>query len=94
MKIGIVGAAGRMGRLVAGLVLETEGLELSGGTEQPGSAAIGEDLGVLAGLDSIGLQVGDDPGTLFEASDTVIDFTMPAATLGHARLAGEKGRRA
>ncbi len=92
MKIGIVGAAGRMGRLVAGLVLETEGLALSGGTEQPGSAAIGEDLGVLAGLDSIGLQVGDDPGALFEASDTVIDFTMPAATLGHARLAGEKGR--
>lgn len=91
MKIGIVGSAGRMGRLVAGLVLGTEGCELSGGTEQPGSDAIGQDIAVLAGLDSMGLEVGGDAEALFKVSDTVIDFTSPDATMTHAALAGQEG---
>ena len=91
MKIGIVGCAGRMGRMLTAEVLDTEGCELAGGTEQPGSAAIGEDLGVLAGRASAGLAVGEDGAALFAASDVVVDFTQPDATAAHAALAGEKG---
>lgn len=34
---------------------------------------------------------GDNPATLFQATDVVIDFTAPQATANHARLAADKG---
>lgn len=91
MKIGIVGCAGRMGRMLLKQVLETEGCELVGGTERPGSPNLGADLGSLAGQAPLGRVVGDDAKALFEAADVVIDFTAPAATRMHAKLAVETG---
>ena len=90
MKFGVVGCAGRMGRLVVSEVLAQTGCALAGGTESPGHAAIGEDVAVLAGATPRGIPVSDDPGALFEKSDVVVDFTVPAATLIHARLAAER----
>ncbi len=91
MKIGIVGAAGRMGRMLIAEVLGAEGCQLAGGTEQAGSGAICQDLGSLIGADEHGLSIGDDAGALFEASDAVVDFTQPDATLANAALSGETG---
>lgn len=91
MKIGIVGCGGRMGRMVVAEVLRADGCDLTGGTEQPGSDLIGQDVAALAGGDAAGIAVGDDAAALFEASDTVVDFTIPAATMAHAGLAGKYG---
>jgi 4-hydroxy-tetrahydrodipicolinate reductase len=91
LKIGIVGCAGRMGRMLAQVVDDTEGCALAGGTEHEGAAAIGRDLGELAGIGARGLAVGSDPASLFAACDAVIDFTTPAALSVHAGLAGETG---
>lgn len=91
MKIGIVGAAGRMGRMLIAEVLGDDGCQLAGGTEQAGSEAIGQDLGLLIGADEHGLSIGDDAGALFAASDAVVDFTQPEATAAHAALSGETG---
>ena len=89
LRIGIVGAAGRMGRMVALCAHETDGCVVAGGTEQPGSDAVGRDLGTLAGIGTLGVAVGDDPAALFAAVDAVIDFTAPAATVAHAALAAQ-----
>ncbi len=91
MKIGIVGCAGRMGRMVTAEVLAATGLDLAGGTEPPASEFLGQDLGVLAGAGTLGVQVADDAEVLFKVSDAVIDFTQPDATLAHAVLAGQEG---
>lgn len=91
MKIGIVGCAGRMGRMLGTAVLETDGAELAGGTEAPGSDHIGDDLGQLAGGAPNGVRVGDDASALFAAVDVVIDFTIPAVTVAHAALAAAHG---
>jgi len=91
MKIGIVGCAGRMGRMLTSLVLETEGADLGGGTEAPDSPFVGQDVAVLAGAEPSGILVGDDAAGMFAAVDTVIDFTVPAATVAHARLAAAAG---
>ena len=88
MKIGILGCAGRMGRMLIAEVLATEGCELSGGVE-PGGPAVGQDLGALTGGDDLGIKVTTDSKALFEASDAVIDFTIAAATKMNASLAGE-----
>jgi len=89
MKIGIVGCAGRMGRMLLSAVHAAEGCEIAGGTEAPGAAAVGRDLGELIGLGPLGFAVGDDAVELFATVDAVIDFTVPAATVAHAALAAQ-----
>lgn len=89
MKIGVVGCAGRMGRMLVAEILANKGCELAGGTEMVGSPAIGQDVAVLAGKPESGLQVGDDAGALMAVADLVVDFTVPDATAAHARQAAE-----
>lgn len=89
LKIGVVGCAGRMGRMLLRTILEADGCELAGGTEPAGSERIGADLGELAGHGALGAAVGDDAVALFAKSDVVIDFTKPAASVAHAELAAQ-----
>jgi 4-hydroxy-tetrahydrodipicolinate reductase len=89
IRIGVVGCAGRMGRMLAKVIADTEGAALAGGTEAPGSEAIGRDLGELAGRGALGLAVVDDPLDLFARCDAVIDFTAPVAAVAHAELAAQ-----
>lgn len=91
MRIGIVGGGGRMGQMLIRQVLATDGATLAGATERSGSPATGRDLGTLVGADPLGVAVTDDAVALFAASDVVIDFTAPAATLAHADLAAAHG---
>jgi 4-hydroxy-tetrahydrodipicolinate reductase len=90
LKIGIVGAAGRMGAmLVRQVQAQGDACRLIGATERAGSAAIGQDAGELAGIGKLGIAVGGDPVELFAKADAVIDFTAPAATVAHAALAAQ-----
>ena len=89
MRIGVVGCAGRMGRLVARIVRETDGCTLAGGSERPDSEAVGQDLGQLIGAGALGLPVTGDPVELFAEAEAVIDFTTAEATAAHADLAAQ-----
>jgi len=89
VMIGVVGAAGRMGRMLVKEITETEGATLAGATEGPGNPEIGSDAGDLAGVGSLGIALVDDPAELFATADAVIDFTRPAPTLAHAALAAQ-----
>lgn len=89
MKVGVIGAGGRMGRLVVQTVTETEGMELAAATASPGSAALGRDAGELAGVGRLGVAVGDDAEALFAASDVAIEFTHPGPSARHAALAAK-----
>jgi 4-hydroxy-tetrahydrodipicolinate reductase len=91
-RIGVVGAAGRMGRVLLRLAATTPGFALAGGSERPGAAELGRDLGSLAGVDDLGLALTDDPKPVFAAAAAVLDFTTPAATLAHAALAAATGK--
>lgn len=91
MKIAIAGAAGRMGRMLLKQVAETEGAEIGGGLETAGNPALGEDLGRLAGIDPVGIALSDDAAAVFAGADAVIDFTVPEATVAHAKAAAEAG---
>ncbi len=91
MKIGIAGCAGRMGRLLAREVYETDGLVLTTGSEHMTSEHVGADVGDLAGVGPLGLSVVSDPRALFSGVEGVIDFSSPEATVTHARLAAERG---
>jgi 4-hydroxy-tetrahydrodipicolinate reductase len=92
VKIGVVGCAGRMGIALLKRIDAAEGAEIAAGSERPGHAALGRDLGELAGLPRLGRAVADDPRAVFEGSDVVLDFTAPAPTVAHAKLAAEMGK--
>ncbi len=91
MKIGVLGCAGRMGRAVMAELLARDDLRLRGGVEQAEHPALGEDLGVLAGGEPLGLEAAADDEALIAACDVVIEFSSPAATVAHARLAAAHG---
>ncbi len=70
-------------------VAASEGCLVAGGSERPGAAAIGSDVGVVAGLEPLGVAVTDDPRRLFAVADAMIEFTSPAATVAHAEMAAK-----
>jgi 4-hydroxy-tetrahydrodipicolinate reductase len=87
MKIAVTGASGRMGRELIKAICATEGATLAGAIEQPGSAVLGQDAGMLAGVGHIGVAITDEPLDVFAKVDAVLDFTSPKATVGFAELA-------
>ncbi|MEM7328846.1 MAG: 4-hydroxy-tetrahydrodipicolinate reductase [Pseudomonadota bacterium] len=80
LNIAIAGCAGRMGRQLASAALNA-GHVLSGGSEAPGSTALGSDLGRLAGHESIGVHAVSDVEKAAAGANVWLDFTVPAATL-------------
>ena len=91
IKLGLMGAGGRMGRMLIQTILNQPGAALAGGAEQPGSEALGQDLASLANRPAIGLVATDDRRAVFEAADVVIDFTHFSATDETLALAAATG---
>lgn len=91
LRLVVAGAAGRMGRTLVRVIAETEGVALAGAVDRPGSEALGQDIGALAGIGANGILVGDDLGAAISGADGVIDFTTPAATVANVALAAEAG---
>lgn len=83
----VAGAGGRMGRAVIREVLATPGVTLAGGFERPDGPSVGADLGLLAGLDAMGLVVDPSPEAGMKRAAAAIDFTAPSASVGIARAA-------
>ncbi|MDK9720990.1 MAG: 4-hydroxy-tetrahydrodipicolinate reductase [Rhodospirillales bacterium] len=92
MKIGIVGCAGRMGQMLAREVLQTSGAQLAGGTERPGTDAIGRDIGEIVGFGKLGIPVSASAAEMFHHVDAVIDFTVPPASVEHAKIAASHNK--
>jgi len=84
MKIAIAGAAGRMGQILIRQIAATPGCSLASALEGRGSNALGTDAGG-------GVKIGCDAPAAIGAAETLIDFTVPAATVAHARIAADKG---
>ena len=96
MKIAIAGAAGRMGQMLIREIARTEGCSLAGALEGAGSTMLGREAGEVAGVGTShrsikSVKIVSDPAVAIGAADAVIDFTVPAATVEHARVAVEKG---
>lgn len=89
MKLVVVGAAGRMGRALVRMIVETPGVALSGAVERPGASELGRDAGELAGAGHLGVTVSEDPLRAFAECDGVLDFTSPQSTVAFAGYAAQ-----
>ncbi len=88
-NIVITGADGRMGRALIEAVLDTADVKLVGAVVIPGSSLIGADAAELVGKPKSGVQVTDDLSCLLSSDTTLIDFTVPKATLNHLEVVSE-----
>lgn len=91
MKIGIIGAGGRMGQACIRQIGETDGCEVVAASDAPGSPLLGRDAGELSGAGTLGINVTDDAAAVIDASDTVIEFTLPAPTVEHVAQTAASG---
>lgn len=91
IRVVVTGAAGRMGRALIEACTRTEGLQLAGALERPGSSIVGADAGELAGLGRLGVPIVAGLEKL--EFDVLVDFTRPEATLGYLAACQRAGRR-
>lgn len=86
LRIGVAGAAGRMGREIISTVLAEQNntVILSAALESSQNAAIGGDAGVLAGVGKCDILVNTIEKLGASPFDVLIDFSTPATTVSHA----------
>ena len=89
-RIGILGAGGRMGRILIQAVQQA-GYQLAAAVERPESSLIGADAGELAGIGTLGVKIAGRLEDVLKDCDVVIDFTAPVATTEHLKLCREAG---
>ena len=90
MRIAVVGAHGRMGRMLIEATLKDEQATLVAAFDRPGSPAIGKTAGELVGM-PCDVVVSDDFSGEIGKADCLIDFTRPEGTLEHLRICRAKG---
>ena len=80
-RIGLFGAAGNLGKTLIRAISESGTCTLSGGCDHPESPQLGVDLGTIAGISQMGLQLTADLAALCDASDVIVDYSAAAATM-------------
>ena len=90
----VAGAAGRMGNRLVALLQEDSQLRLVAALEAPGHSALGRDAGEVAGAGRLGVPITADANAVLAKDRILIEFSVPEASLAHARLVARQGGRA
>ncbi len=76
-KLAVIGAAGRMGRRIVALAAESKRFDIAGAIDRADHPQAGNDAGLLAGTERLGVVVGDSWPA---GANVAIDFSLPEAT--------------
>lgn len=93
IRVGVTGAAGRMGRAIIELLAEADDLAFCAAIEQPGSDFIGADAGETANVGKLDVAITDTLSTELDRLDVLIDFSHPSSAPENARQCAAAGRR-
>ncbi len=81
IRIGIHGAAGRMGQRLVALAGPDGELKIVAALEHSGHPRLGDDVGAIAGVPTLGVPLADKLGGSPDAAvDVMLDFSVPKAT--------------
>ncbi|WP_201567382.1 4-hydroxy-tetrahydrodipicolinate reductase [Psychrobacter immobilis] len=80
IKVGVIGAGGRMGRMLIEAVQDNSQTALNAAIERQGSSLVGADAGEVAAIGRLDVQIVDDLKTVINDIDVLIDFSLPDAT--------------
>ncbi|WP_322615761.1 4-hydroxy-tetrahydrodipicolinate reductase [Pseudomonas sp. BIC9C] len=92
-RIAVMGAAGRMGKILVEAVQQRAPLTgLTAAVVRPGSTLIGVDAGELASLGRIGVPLTGSLESVAEEFDVLIDFTLPEVMLKNLAFCRKAGK--
>ena len=89
INIGVIGAGGRMGRMLIEAVQDNPQTTLSAAIERQGSSLIGADAGEVASIGRIDIKIVDDLVAVINDIDVLIDFSLPEATEQNMQICAE-----
>jgi len=92
-RIGICGAAGRMGKVILEVCKDTPDVTIGAAIENSASPKLGLDAGEVAGIGRLGVMITDNISVVADDFDVLIDFTFTDAvtvTVEACRKAGKK----
>ncbi|MCH8172360.1 MAG: 4-hydroxy-tetrahydrodipicolinate reductase [Proteobacteria bacterium] len=90
-RIAISGGLGRMGQMILVEIYRDGGVALSGVLVRPGDKLVGTPVLFPETKAGTGQNYSDDRLAVFGASDVVIDFTTPKASVENAKAAAQTG---
>lgn len=82
-RIAVMGAAGRMGKVLIEAVHQAPGVSLGAAIVSPNSSLVGADAGDIAGVGKLGVIFNNSIAAAADNFDVLIDFTNPELTLAN-----------
>jgi 4-hydroxy-tetrahydrodipicolinate reductase len=92
IRVAVTGAAGRMGRTLVQALNGIDTLTLGAAFERPDLSLIGSDAGELAGVGRLDVPVTASMKNALDRFDTLVDFSVPTATLEALELCRSAGK--
>lgn len=89
INIGVIGAGGRMGRMLIEAVQDNPKTTLSAAIERQGSSLIGADAGEVASIGRLDIKIVDDLVAVINDIDVLVDFSLPDATEQNMQICAE-----
>ena len=89
INVGVIGAGGRMGRMLIEAVNDNPQTTLKAAIERQGSSLVGADAGEVAAIGRLDVQIVDDLTSVVDDIDVLIDFSLPDATEKNMQLCAE-----
>ncbi|KAA0018330.1 4-hydroxy-tetrahydrodipicolinate reductase [Salinicola corii] len=91
-RIAIMGAAGRMGRILLEATRNSETAQLGAAIVRPDSSLLGCDAGEMAGLGRLGIALLGSLDDAKDDFDVLIDFSTPTLTLENLSWCADNGK--
>ncbi|MEL0620379.1 4-hydroxy-tetrahydrodipicolinate reductase [Psychrobacter proteolyticus] len=89
INVGVIGAGGRMGRMLIEAVQNNPQTALKAAIERQGSSLVGADAGEVAAIGHLNVQIVDDLAAVINDIDVLIDFSLPDATEKNMQVCAE-----
>ncbi|WP_372887800.1 4-hydroxy-tetrahydrodipicolinate reductase [Psychrobacter sp.] len=89
INVGVIGAGGRMGRMLIEAVQNNPQTTLKAAVERQGSSLVGADAGEVAAIGHLNVQIVDDLAAVIDDIDVLIDFSLPDATEKNMQVCAE-----
>ena len=89
INVGVIGAGGRMGRMLIEAIQDNPQTILTAAIERQGSSLVGADAGEVAVVGRLDVKIVDDLQSVINKIDVLIDFSLPAATEQNMQVCAE-----
>ncbi len=89
INVGVIGAGGRMGRMLIEAVQDNPQTTLNAAIERQGSSLVGADAGEVAAIGKLDIKIVDDLKAVVNDIDVLIDFSLPDATEQNMQICAE-----